>query len=329
MKRTYAEAGLGGSVPGFRSGDWFCGACRAHNYASKARCFKCGTPGSAVAGALSMVAYNAGSARRMNAGQGGGEMRVGDWICPACAAHNFRDKRACYKCSRTKPGFPMAPAARGAGPAMRYSAMPWSGQVRPTATRPSGYRAGDWICPSCRGHNYASKTACFKCHLAKPAHLDNALGNAVQGRLATAAATSAPAQVVLPDGFRPGDWICPKCSGHNYNSKKNCFKCRADKPALAEEASLALGGGFPPGFRTGDWLCAHCKAHNYASKSACYKCKQPKSNASVSDAKTAHMASSRVTSSVGTVESKDCAASTSMGGAIGQTKQRATEPDAK
>ena len=29
-------------------------------------------------------------------------------------------------------------------------------------------REGDWDCPSCRNHNYASRTECYKCKTAKP-----------------------------------------------------------------------------------------------------------------------------------------------------------------
>lgn len=30
-------------------------------------------------------------------------------------------------------------------------------------------RAGDWECPECRFHNFASRTECFKCSTPKPA----------------------------------------------------------------------------------------------------------------------------------------------------------------
>jgi predicted nucleic-acid-binding Zn-ribbon protein len=34
----------------------------------------------------------------------------------------------------------------------------------------------------------------------------------------------------LPANFRPGDWMCPKCSSHNYSSKAACFRCNELKP---------------------------------------------------------------------------------------------------
>jgi hypothetical protein len=33
---------------------------------------------------------------------------------------------------------------------------------------PNARREGDWDCASCSGHNYASRTECFKCKTAKP-----------------------------------------------------------------------------------------------------------------------------------------------------------------
>ena len=36
------SGGSGGAAPeNFRSGDWMCNNCRAHNFASRAACFKC------------------------------------------------------------------------------------------------------------------------------------------------------------------------------------------------------------------------------------------------------------------------------------------------
>jgi hypothetical protein len=32
-------------------------------------------------------------------------------------------------------------------------------------------RPGDWMCPACNNHNFASKTSCNKCGLPKPANL--------------------------------------------------------------------------------------------------------------------------------------------------------------
>ena len=35
----------------------------------------------------------------------------------------------------------------------------------------ASFRAGDWNCPACNAHNFASKTACFRCQAPKPDNL--------------------------------------------------------------------------------------------------------------------------------------------------------------
>jgi hypothetical protein len=47
---------------------------------------------------------------------------------------------------------------------MAYAAMPrmtGGGQAH-------SWRSGDWECPQCRGHNFASRSACFQCGFDKP-----------------------------------------------------------------------------------------------------------------------------------------------------------------
>jgi hypothetical protein len=36
----------------------------------------------------------------------------------------------------------------------------------------------------------------------------------------------------LPVDLRPGDWICNKCSCHNFASKTHCYKCRPRRSVL-------------------------------------------------------------------------------------------------
>ena len=28
----------------------------------------------------------------------------------------------------------------------------------------------------------------------------------------------------------PNDWLCPKCNGHNYSRREDCYKCKTAKP---------------------------------------------------------------------------------------------------
>jgi len=108
---------------------------------------------------------------------------------------------------------------------------------------PRDFKMGDWICPLCTAHNYRSKRSCFQCHRGKPFF---------EGR----------------NGMRPGDWMCPGCGAHNFKDKINCFNCTMRKPFLTH---LWDYNYLPSNFKPGDWLC-NCGGHNYQSRSACYKC---------------------------------------------------------
>jgi len=108
-------------------------------------------------------------------------------------------------------------------------------------------RPGDWDCPTCTAHNFASRSGCFKCGCMKPGGITR----------------------------RPGDWWCGKCNGHNYAYRVDCFKCGADKAEGNSEpqanASNAYGGR-----RAGDWDCPNCNAHCFASRMECFRCGEPK-----------------------------------------------------
>ncbi len=91
----------------------------------------------------------------------------------------------------------------------------------------NNFREGDWNCNSCQGHNFASKTACFKCGVPR--------GGLPQGQLMQ------PMGAAAKPNFRHGDWSCPSCQAHNFASKAACFKCRAAKPG-GMDGALALAG---------------------------------------------------------------------------------------
>merc|ERR1719285_1129304 len=74
-------------------------------------------------------------------------------------------------------------------------------------------RPGDWDCPSCNAHNYASKINCFVCKKPKPKDIEK----------------TAPFGA-FSGNRRPGDWDCPECQAHNYADKTACFKCKIPKP---------------------------------------------------------------------------------------------------
>jgi len=77
-------------------------------------------------------------------------------------------------------------------------------------------------------------------------------------------------------GWRPGDWECPACHGHNFASRARCYQCAADRPAGAggpPPAGWGPPGGAPvPNWKPGDWMCGGCNTHNFASRAACFRC---------------------------------------------------------
>ncbi|KAI9316052.1 hypothetical protein BX666DRAFT_1954379 [Dichotomocladium elegans] len=158
--------------------------------------------------------------------------------------------------------------------------VPFPAQSKGRALRP-----GDWNCPGCGFHNFASRRTCFKCNTENP----NAPPAIVQS---APLATSLPSQPMAThsQNFIPGDWICPNysCSFHNYASRYQCFKCGTFRPQNAGSASH----GGPPGhnappsygrphhpitFRPGDWYCPNptCGFQNFASRISCFKCHTP------------------------------------------------------
>jgi len=182
-------------------------------------------PSSAAAGAAgdagapaAKAAPNSGEAPAPVGGGGGGVRRPGDWTCPGCHAHNFASRSVCFKCKQGKPGGG-AGGAQG-GPSFGAGAG-GSGDFGSKAPEPAGapsgnFRPGDWICAGCRAHNFASRSACFKCKQRKAG-----------GEHAAAATGAASSGAAAPDNFRSGDWMCNNCRAHNFASRSSCFKCSA------------------------------------------------------------------------------------------------------
>lgn len=77
----------------------------------------------------------------------------GDWICPACSAHNLAKNITCRTCATPKPG-EVALGANG-------------GYAR---------RMGDWNCGSCGDSQFARNTTCRKCGTPNPV-LDQGVGD--------------------------------------------------------------------------------------------------------------------------------------------------------
>mmetsp|Transcript_18420 Transcript_18420/g.37184 ORF Transcript_18420/g.37184 Transcript_18420/m.37184 type:complete len:109 (+) Transcript_18420:102-428(+) len=81
---------------------------------------------------------------------------------------------------------------------------------------PPNFRAGDWLCKKCNAHNYASKTACYKCGFVDPdkpsaaAPATSAVNGAGEGKAeeskedtksASASGAGAPSVVICVEGL--------------------------------------------------------------------------------------------------------------------------------
>lgn len=156
-----------------------------------------------------------------------------------------------------------------------------------------GFRAGDWACPLCSNHNYASKIACNRCGApkvgAKGGGGKGAGGPGGYGKNSPASYGGGGEGKGGGNALsmRPGDWCCPQCYNHNYADKMACFRCGVPKiphmhgPPVGFSPMGGMKGGWFGGAgekRQGDWKCYGCGNNNYASRTeACNRCNLPKS----------------------------------------------------
>jgi len=310
------SAMVASSVAGFREGDWMCPSCNNHNYSSKAACNRCGTPKPDAHGSSSPVfAYGAPNQTTTAASQPG--FRAGDWMCPQCGNHNYSSKVACNRCGAPKAGQHSAPSHgaylsnaydKVSAPAPTARASPYGGKgaapAKPNgAASGTGMRPGDWCCPACYSHNYASKMACFKCGAPKIPQMHGPVPGGAMGNMAAmagmqngaggqgakrpgdwtcygcgnnnyASRTEACNRCGLPktvfvskSGMRPGDWVCTSCHNHNWADRTSCMKCGTPKGSSQVNTK---------GMKPGDWLCTQCSNHNYSGKDRCHRCQSPK-----------------------------------------------------
>eukprot|EP00928_Gymnodinium_smaydae_P052944 TRINITY_DN37060_c0_g1_i1.p2 TRINITY_DN37060_c0_g1~~TRINITY_DN37060_c0_g1_i1.p2 ORF type:complete len:315 (+),score=63.88 TRINITY_DN37060_c0_g1_i1:77-946(+) len=248
-------------------------------------------------------------------------MRDGDWICSSCQNHNFASRQNCNKCAAPKEdseGGYGARRSKGPAPSKRASPYEQGGSRASAASSAASdggereMKEGDWVCPQCENHNFASRVNCNRCG-------------------------------TLREGMKQGDWICKGCKNHNFAKRSTCNKCgshRQDgdrgRPSgrgpvgtfgspSASPMHMAMGyapmhmqqmmphpfmpgpafagKGFPgkgmmpvptasprvyaaynhmpmaaapqpvKNMKEGDWLCQMCGNHNFASRVECNKCK--------------------------------------------------------
>jgi len=159
-----------------------------------------------------------------------------NWECPSCQAVVYGRRAVCFKCKTAKPANATAvsaaavPAAAasarvsGAGAAAGGGgggASATSGgngtHLYPRKPKDGDVRDGDWVCSGCKGHNFASKIACFTCRTPRPPGYVIDTPDAADGEAAKA-------------DRKPGDWTCPKCTENVFAKRNRCYKCSTSKP---------------------------------------------------------------------------------------------------
>ena len=148
-----------------------------------------------------------------------------NWVCPNCKLVVYGRRAQCFKCKTAKPATNQvngtaAPAVMtGTSPRAASGGASGSGgtHLYPRKPKDGDVRDGDWICTGCKGHNFASKIACFTCRTPRPPGYVIDVPDVASGEAAKA-------------DRKPGDWTCPKCNENVFAKRNRCYKCSTSKP---------------------------------------------------------------------------------------------------
>ena len=158
---THASFGTGQhQVEGFghnqfdvtvKKGDWICESCSDLNFANKKVCRKCGTARSL---------NNAITTNNDDV-----VMKPGDWECYVCKDHNYARNVKCRTCGADKnPSSTVSPVEK---PQKKdYNHRNADNRHR-NGHSDVQMKPGDWCCSKCSTHNFAHRSACFKCNSVK------------------------------------------------------------------------------------------------------------------------------------------------------------------
>ena len=120
------------------------------------------------------------------------------------------------------------------------------------APREARVKPGDWYCPACGAHCFASRTECPKC--------------GVSGEGVERLAPPAPER-------REGDWDCPGCGRMNYAWRGECFNCSAERPGGPPPPRAGAREPREPRVQSpGDWFCSSCGKDNFRRRWSCFAC---------------------------------------------------------
>ncbi|TPX56535.1 hypothetical protein PhCBS80983_g04487 [Powellomyces hirtus] len=249
-----------------RAGDWFCPNCQFHNFGQRRNCVKC---------SFSVNISQAAGPSRPYA-----PAKAGDWTCPnpQCGFHNFANRVECKICQAGKPEkleeyHQQQHHEQHHQQQHQHDAGSSHRQLHHHQQRQLEMRPGDWLCPTCSAHNFASRRTCIKCNNAggggEPSHHNDARHHSNHHRHHHQPHNNhrAPHHPHPKNALRPGDWLCPdpQCAFWNFKSKTVCTRC---------EQAPAYGTAQVVPRREGDWDCPdpQCGFNNYASRTECHRC---------------------------------------------------------
>ncbi|XP_068646666.1 ranBP2-type zinc finger protein At1g67325-like isoform X1 [Aristolochia californica] len=183
-----------------REGDWECSGCQNRNYAFRSFCNRCKQP------RLLVDTKTPADSKWLP--------RIGDWICTGCSNNNYASREKCKKCGQPKEVAAMPAIAMPGASLPTYAHYFARAQGAPglkllTATNPN------WPFGGAEKYGF------------HPASGWPFLGNSGG---AFPYATGAGQLLMVPKGWRSGDWLCG-CGFHNYSSRAQCKKCGAPMPS--------------------------------------------------------------------------------------------------
>lgn len=216
---------------------WQCHHCNALNQSGERACRSCSTERVLPRWKCRIC----GTQNKMSHGKClgcGAKNDMHDWICGACNTSNFSRRSVCFGCGAVR------------------------GTVADTNTEPSDttkQAEATWECQMCSKKNEAGRRTCQSC--LEPRRISirtSAANSSVDWISSREVAKRANLTKILL-----GDWECPKCSGHNFSGRKDCFVCGEKKPRSGVPAT---------------WKC-RCSTVNFASATLCTACQRPRADA--------------------------------------------------
>uniref|UniRef100_A0A2P2JRC2 RanBP2-type domain-containing protein n=3 Tax=Rhizophora mucronata TaxID=61149 RepID=A0A2P2JRC2_RHIMU len=205
-----------------REGDWECSGCKNRNYAFRSFCNRCKQP------RLLVDTKTPADSKWLP--------RIGDWICNGCTNNNYASREKCKKCGQPKEVA-----------AMPAIAMP--GVSLPTyshyfARAPGGLEQRTNV--GFAGNGYPQQPLPLTSSLSAGGADDYGVQSASTWPLGGSQISGLPyanpaiQPVLVPKGWRNGDWICT-CGFHNYASRAQCKNCSAAVPPAIGTKRLASG----------------------------------------------------------------------------------------